>query len=103
MHCNFSEWLSQGSTVTNTVKSCSLIYGLMQNFNDCTAALRKRNTSIENFTISNQDSHSQIVIIHFAQIRLSTDDINLVYCFIAKGTVMMETIAIEGTFKLGKL
>ena len=97
MHCNFSEWLSQGST--NIVKSCSLIYGTMQNFDNCNAALRNRNTSIENFIISNQDS--QIVVIHFTQV--STDVDALVYCFIAKGTVMMKTIAIEGTFTWGKL
>lgn len=101
MHCNFSEWLSVTQGNTNTVKSCSLIYGPMQSFNDCNAALRNKSTSVENFTVSNQDS--QIVIIHFAQIRLSTDDIDLVYCFIAKGTVTMKTIAIEGTFKWGEL
>ena len=62
----------------------------MQNVNNCNAALKNRNTSVDNFTISNQDS----VIIPLSQ----TND-NLVYCFIAKGTDMMRTIAIEGTFK----
>jgi hypothetical protein len=97
VHCNFSEWLSQENI--NTVKSCSLVYGLMQSFDNCNAALKNRNASIENSTISGSDQESHIVIIHFAQV--STDD--LVYCFVAKGTVMMKTIAIEGTFKWGKL
>ena len=75
-------------------KSCSLVYGVMQNnFDNCTNSLRNRRTSIANFTISNQNS----VIIHFPKV--STED--LVYCFIARGTVMMTTTAIEGTFKLG--
>ena len=73
----------------------------MQSFDNCNASLRNRNTSIENSTISdiNQDLHH--VIIHLTQDLVSTDD--LVYCFIAKGTVMMKTIAIEGTFKWGEL
>ena len=91
IHCHFftGDWVLLGKAN----KSCSLMYGVMQNFDNCTNSLRNRNTSIENFTISNQDS----VTIHFTQV--STDD--LVYCFIAKGSVRMKTIAIEGTFKWG--
>ena len=95
MHCHF---ITNSSSDRNNLhnktsnKSCSLVYGVMQNnFDNCTNSLRNKSTGIENFT--NQDS----VIIHFAKV--SFDD--LVYCFIARGTVMMTTTAIEGTFKFG--
>lgn len=88
IHCHF---ISERFSQDKTNKSCSLVYGVMQNFVNSTNSLRNRNTSIENFTISNQDS----VIIPLGQI----STVELVYCFIAKGTVMMKTTAIEGTFK----
>ena len=96
MHCNFSEWFWFSQ---DNIKSCSFIYGPMQSFDNCNASLRNRNTSIENSTIIDIDQDPHHVIIRLTQV--STDD--LVYCFIAKGTVMMKTIAIEGTFKWGEL
>ena len=84
--CIFKKWYY------NMNKSCSLVYGPIQNMNNCITALKNRNTSIDNFSISNQDS----VIISLSQ----TSD-NLVYCFIAKGTTRMMTVAIEGTYYWG--
>lgn len=64
----------------------------MQNLNNCDSALKYSNTSINNFSISNQDS----VLLSLSQ----TSD-NLVYCFVAKGTARMMTVAIEGTYYKG--
>ena len=71
-------------------KSCSIVYTPYES-GDCYSSLKNETRISSNLT--NLDS---------ALIPLSITGQHPMYCFIARGVIMMMTIAIEGTFKLSK-